>query len=200
MEHRLLIVNEDAPRAASLREVAELLGHDVVVADDPPDPDLVTAELILVGRGSDDRVALILVAAYARAHQSAVVALTPRVDPEYAAAAAQRGAHSVLPRTDAAEVASALEVAWSGFAEYRRLLDAFERRAAIEQAKGILMARHAIGAERAFELLRRHSQRSNHKVVEIANAISQSHALLISAGDAAVSSALHQAAVEAPQA
>ena len=48
----------------------------------------------------------------------------------------------------------------------------------IEQAKGILMARHAIDAEQAFAMLREHSQRSGDKVTEVAAAIVHSHLLL----------------------
>ena len=49
----------------------------------------------------------------------------------------------------------------------------------IEQAKGILMARHAIDADRAFEMLRDHSQHNGHKLVDIAQAIVDSHLLLL---------------------
>ncbi|MGZ4398831.1 MAG: ANTAR domain-containing protein, partial [Gaiellaceae bacterium] len=53
------------------------------------------------------------------------------------------------------------------------------RRAVIEQAKGILMARHAIGADKAFELLRDHSQHNGHKLIEVAEAVVGSHVLLL---------------------
>jgi AmiR/NasT family two-component response regulator len=49
----------------------------------------------------------------------------------------------------------------------------------IEQAKGILMARHAIDADRAFEMLRNHSQRNGHKLSDVAAAVVDSHLLLI---------------------
>ena len=65
------------------------------------------------------------------------------------------------------------------FAEYHELEGAFGRRATIEQAKGILMARHAIDADRAFEMLRDHSQHNGHKVLDIAQAIVDSHLLLL---------------------
>src|SRR5438093_6287920 len=63
--------------------------------------------------------------------------------------------------------------------EYHSLQGAFGRRATIEQAKGILMARHAIDADRAFEMLRDHSQHNGHKLVDIAQAIVDSHLLLL---------------------
>ena len=48
----------------------------------------------------------------------------------------------------------------------------------IEQAKGILMARHAIDGERAFELLREQSQHRGRKLADIATAVVESHLLL----------------------
>jgi ANTAR domain len=59
----------------------------------------------------------------------------------------------------------------STFAEYHNLQGAFGRRALIEQAKGILMACHAIGADQAFEMLRHHSQHNGCKLVDVAEAI-----------------------------
>jgi AmiR/NasT family two-component response regulator len=50
----------------------------------------------------------------------------------------------------------------------------------IEQAKGILMARHAIDADNAFEMLRNHSQHNGRKLVDVAQAIVDSHLLLLS--------------------
>ena len=41
------------------------------------------------------------------------------------------------------------------------------------------MARNAVDADRAFEMLRDHSQHNGHKLVEIAQAIVDSHLLLL---------------------
>jgi AmiR/NasT family two-component response regulator len=49
----------------------------------------------------------------------------------------------------------------------------------IEQAKGILMACHAIDQARAFEMLRSHSQRNGRKLIEVAEAVVESHLLLL---------------------
>lgn len=54
--------------------------------------------------------------------------------------------------------------------------------AVIEQAKGILMERHAVGIDRAFEMLREHSQRGGRKVADVSAAIVESHHLLPSVG------------------
>jgi AmiR/NasT family two-component response regulator len=52
----------------------------------------------------------------------------------------------------------------------------------IEQAKGILMARNAVDADRAFEMLRDHSQHNGRKLVDVAQAIVDSHLLLLPPG------------------
>jgi AmiR/NasT family two-component response regulator len=50
--------------------------------------------------------------------------------------------------------------------------------ALIEQAKGILMARHSVDADRAFDMLRNHSQHNGRRVVDVAQAIVDSYLLL----------------------
>ena len=77
---------------------------------------------------------------------------------------------------------SAIEITLQRFAEYHDLQGAFGRQAVIEQAKGILMERHAIDQDKAFEMLRSHSQRNGRKLIDIANAVVDSHLLLLSQG------------------
>lgn len=55
--------------------------------------------------------------------------------------------------------------------EYFRLLARLETMPVIEQAKGILMAQQGCGADEAFDLLRRASQRSNVPVRQLAKLI-----------------------------
>jgi AmiR/NasT family two-component response regulator len=49
----------------------------------------------------------------------------------------------------------------------------------IEQAKGILMARYSTTADRAFEMLREHSQNNGRKLSDVAAAVVESHLLLL---------------------
>jgi AmiR/NasT family two-component response regulator len=81
--------------------------------------------------------------------------------------------------TDPDELQSAIDVTLQRFTEYHNLQGAFGRRAVIEQAKGILMARHAIDADKAFEMLRDHSQHNGNKLSDIAAAVVNSHLLLL---------------------
>ena len=64
------------------------------------------------------------------------------------------------------------------FAEYHDLEGAFGRRATIERAKGILMERHSVDDEGAFDMLRHHSRATNRKLVDIAAAVVDGHPLL----------------------
>jgi response regulator NasT len=99
-------------------------------------------------------------------------------DPEYVHEAAKRGVFAYIVDGDAAELQSAIDITLQRFAEYQSLQGAFGRRALIEQAKGILMARHSIDADHAFDMLRDHSQHNGRKVVDVAQAIVDSHLLL----------------------
>ena len=59
-----------------------------------------------------------------------------------------------------------------------QLEGALERRAVIERAKGILMERHSVDEQRAFELLRDHSRGSGRRVLDVARSVVEGHALL----------------------
>jgi AmiR/NasT family two-component response regulator len=74
---------------------------------------------------------------------------------------------------------STLDIVLRRFAEFHNLEGAFGRRAIIERAKGILMGVHGIDEQQAFELLRTHSQHDGRKLIEIADAVTQTHQLLI---------------------
>ena len=85
----------------------------------------------------------------------------------------------------AASVQGAIEIAVRRHAEAQQLGEqvdqletALARRAAIERAKGILMERHGIDDDEAFERLRTHARSTNRKVVDVARAVIDGHALL----------------------
>jgi AmiR/NasT family two-component response regulator len=53
----------------------------------------------------------------------------------------------------------------------QQLQEALTSRAVIDQAKGVLMGQHGVGADEAFNLLRRQSQPENRKLRELAQEI-----------------------------
>jgi response regulator NasT len=133
----------------------------------------------LVGLGLSSEHALELITEIVREASCPVIALLSAKDPAYVREAAKRGVFAYIVDGDADELQSAIEITLQRFAEYQNLQGAFGRRAVIEQAKGILMSQHSTDANRAFEMLRDHSQHNGRKVVDVAQAIVDSHLLLL---------------------
>ena len=100
-------------------------------------------------------------------------------NPAYVHEAARRGVFAYIVDTTPEELQSAIDITLQRFTEYHSLQGAFGRRALIEQAKGILMARHSLDADRAFDMLRGHSQHNGRKLVDVAQAVVDSHLLLL---------------------
>jgi response regulator NasT len=77
-----------------------------------------------------------------------------------------------------ADLQNNIDIVLRRFAEYHDLEGAFGRRATIERAKGILMERHTVPDGVAFDMLRKQSRTANRKLVDIATAVVEGHALL----------------------
>jgi response regulator NasT len=108
-----------------------------------------------------------------------VIALLESADEKWVNEAAKRGIFAYIVNGDPAEMQSAIDITIRRYAEYANLEGAFARRAVIERAKGILMARQTINDQKAFELLRTQSRRSGRKLVDVAQAVIESHMLLV---------------------
>src|SRR5476651_1892705 len=107
--------------------------------------------------GLSSEHALKLIEKIVREASCPVIALLSTEDPSYVREAAKRGVFAYIVDTSPEELQSAIDITLQRFAEYHSLQGAFGRRATIEQAKGILMAQHAIDSDKAFEMLRHHS-------------------------------------------
>ena len=136
-------------------------------------------DVALVGLGLSSQHALELIERIVHESTCPVIALLTVEEPAYVKEAAKRGVFAYIVDTTPEELQSAIDVTLQRFTEYHNLQGAFGRRAVIEQAKGILMARNGIDADKAFGLLRDHSQRNGQKIVEVAAAIVDSHLLLL---------------------
>lgn len=181
---RVLIANEKRDRLELLAQVVTGLGHEVIAREIyVKEVGAVTArerpDVALVGLGLHSEHALDLIGEIVREAACPVIALLSAKDPAYVHEAAKRGIFAYILHDDPEELASAIDITLQRFAEYHSLQGAFGRRAVIEQAKGILMARRAINGERAFEMLRSHSQHNGRKVVDVAEAVVESHLLLL---------------------
>jgi AmiR/NasT family two-component response regulator len=180
---RVLIANERRDRLELLALVVAGLGHEVIAREiDVTAVGEVTAreqpDVALVGLGLSSEHALQLIEQIVRESSCPVIALLSAEDPAYVREAAKRGVFAYLVDTTPDELQSAIDVTLQRFTEYHNLQGAFGRRAVIEQAKGILMARHTIDATKAFEMLRDHSQHNGQKLADVAAAIVDSHVLL----------------------
>ena len=180
---RILVASEERDRDEPLAELVAGLGHEVVAREvDVRDVAAVTAreqpDVALVALGLSSEHALELISEIVREASCPVIALLSATDPAYIREAARRGVFAYIVDSSAQELQSAIEVTLERFGEYQTLKGAFGRRAVIEQAKGILMARRGTDADGAFELLRSHSQRTGRKLTEVAAAVVDSHQLL----------------------
>ena len=181
---RVLIANELDERLDRVSRVVEGLGHEVVARSfDPQSVGPLSreerADVAVVGLGLDTAHALELIDQIVHEASCHVIALLDARDPSMVTEAAKRGIFAyVVIDGGPDDLQSAIEITVRRFAEFHNLQGAFGRRATIEQAKGILMARNGIDADEAFALLKLHSQRSGQKLVDVAEAITRTHMVL----------------------
>jgi AmiR/NasT family two-component response regulator len=187
---RVLIADEDKDALDQLAGVLERLGHEVapyvvavseavqLIATEDPD-------LAIVVVHQDDEHALALIAETVEYASGPVIAQTRNGDVEFVARAAERGISAWIESTAPEVVQGAIEVALRRYEETAKLQvkvdqleSALERRALIERAKGILMERHALDDRDAFELMRDHARAQSRRVVDVARAVTDGHALL----------------------
>jgi AmiR/NasT family two-component response regulator len=135
-------------------------------------------DVALVVLGPSSEHALELIGEIVQEAACPVIALLSEKDPAYVREAARRGVFAYIVDTDSEELQSAIEITLQRFSEFDNLQGAFGRRAVIEQAKGILMERHKIDKDQAFEMVRSQSQLTGRKVFDVAEAIVESYLLL----------------------
>ena len=188
---RILLANEREEDLTRLADVLEQLGHDVtpfavsvkeaveLIAREDPDVAFVVFD------GDDDHGLALLSETVEYASGPVLVTVRSAESPHTVARAADMGIAGYVDSWAPEDVQAAIEVALRRHRESERLNEkveqlesALERRALIERAKGILMERHAIDDRRAFELLRERARSSGRRVVDIAQAVLDGHALL----------------------
>ena len=187
---RVLIADENESALRRLHEVLAGLGHEVtpyavsvseaveLIAKEDP-------QVAIVVVHSDDEHALALIGEAVEFASGPVIAQLPDADVDFLSRAAERGISAYVESMDPESVQGAIEVAVRRYREARSLHEkvdqlegALERRAVIERAKGILMERHGVAERDAFELLRDHARATGRRVVEVAKAVLDGHALL----------------------
>jgi AmiR/NasT family two-component response regulator len=183
-EHlRVLIANERKDRLALVASAVVALGHEVIAREiEVEDVAAVTArerpDVALVGLGESPQHALELIERIVREAACPVIVLIHARNPEFIKDASKRGVFAHLTDADVDDWQSSIDIVLRRFAEYHDLQGAFGRRALIERAKGILMERHTIDDQHAYELLREHSRVNNRKLIDLATAVVDGHRLL----------------------
>jgi response regulator NasT len=181
---RILIANERKDRLERIAEIVTGLGHEVIsreleVADVAAATEREHPDLAFVGLGVSGEHALDMISEIVREASCPVIALLESDDPVWVNEAAKRGIFAYIVDGRAEEMQSTIDITLRRYAEYSNLEGAFARRAVIERAKGIMMARQSIDESKAFELMRSQSQRSGQKLFDIAQAVVDSHLLLV---------------------
>ena len=180
---RVLIANERKDRLALVAPIVVALGHEVIAREiDVEDVGAATArerpDVALVGLGQSSQHALELIDKIVREAACPVIILIHTRNPEFVKEASKRGVFAHISDTDVEDWQSSIDIVLRRFAEYHDLEGAFGRRALIERAKGILMERHAIDEQSAYNMLREHSRINNRKLLDLATAIVDGHRLL----------------------
>ena len=134
--------------------------------------------MALVGLGESSDHALMLIEKIVQESACPVIVLIHAADPDFVREASKRGIFAYITDGEGADWQSSIDIVLRRFAEYHDLEGAFGRRATIERAKGILMERHSIDDGGAFDLLRDRSRAANRKLVDLAAAVVDGHALL----------------------
>jgi AmiR/NasT family two-component response regulator len=183
-EHlRVLIANERRDRLALVAPIVAALGHEVIAREiDVRDVGAVTArerpDVALVGLGESSEHALELIEQIVQEAACPVIALIHSPDPAFVREASKRGIFAYITDADALDWQSSIDIVLRRFTEYHDLEGAFGRRSVTERAKGILMERHSVTEDAAFGMLRDHSRATNRKLVDVAAAVVDGHALL----------------------
>jgi len=180
---RVLIANERKDRLALVAPIVSALGHEVIAREiNVEDVGPVTArerpDVALVGLGESSEHALDLIDRIVREAACPVIVLLHAPDPAFVKEASKRGVFAHISDIDVEDWQSSIDIVLRRFTEYHDLQGAFGRRALIERAKGILMERHSVGEDKAFEMLRERSRADNRKLVDLATAVVDGHRLL----------------------
>jgi AmiR/NasT family two-component response regulator len=180
---RILIANERKDRLELVVPIVVGLGHEVIAREiEIEDVGAITArerpDVALVGLGASSEHALGLIDKIVREAACPVIALLHSPDPGFVKEASKRGVFAHISDADVDDWQSSIDIVLRRFAEYHDLEGAFGRRALTERAKGILMERHSIDEDSAFEMLRERSRVDNRKLIDLAAAVVDGYRLL----------------------
>jgi response regulator NasT len=169
---RVLVADERRTYLEPVGKAVEHLGHEVIALSvDVSEVGRETHEhrpnLAIVALHDDSQHALDLISRIVDEATCPVIALVQDAHPDFVAAAAERGIFAHVDSTDEAELRGGIDVTIQRYREWRQLLGAFDRRARIERAKGVLMERHGLDDSAAFERLRGDARSSRRPLIDV---------------------------------
>jgi AmiR/NasT family two-component response regulator len=169
---RVLVADERQKYLDVIGKAVEELGHEVIAHEvDIAKVGRATVEsrpdLAIVALHDDTDHALELITEIIEEATCPVLVLADNASREFVAQAAQRGVFAYLDSTNETELQGGIDVALQRYQQYKKLLAAFDRRASIERAKGILMERHGISDQEAFDRMRGQARSSRRPVIEV---------------------------------
>jgi AmiR/NasT family two-component response regulator len=173
---RVLVANERHDRAALVAEIITRLGHEVIgpridVTEVGAETAREQPDVAFVGLGDSSEHALELIEEIVHEAACPVVALLHQPDAGFVVEAAKRGIFAYITDEHSEEWQGSIEIVLRRFAEFRDLEGAFKRRTLTERAKGILMERHAVDEERAFQMIRDHTRKNKSTLIDTAQRI-----------------------------
>jgi response regulator NasT len=161
-----------AVRAAVWAAGGEVAGEAVRRADAVTLIARTRPDVAVLAVGLPDGDGVEVAAEIAGAGLCAVVLLTSHTGSALVARASAAGVMAYLLKPlRAAELTPALDLAIARFHETRDLRRQLEERKVVERAKGLLMKRHGLSEDEAFQRLRRASMDSRRPMVQIARAL-----------------------------
>jgi response regulator NasT len=156
------------PVAAAVRELGhEVIAHEVAIAKVGRATIEHRPDIAIVALHEDTEHALELISEIVDEAVCPVIALADDASRDFVHAAAERGVFAYIDSTNESELQNAIDVALQRYRQFSRLLQAFERRARIERAKGMLMERHAVGDRDAFERIRADARSSRRPLIDV---------------------------------
>jgi len=169
---RVLIADERNKYLEPLATAVDGLGHAVIAREiETASVGQATVEhrpdIAIVALHDDTIHALELITEITDEATCPVMALVEDARPEFISEAAERGIFAYLDSAEEQELRGGIDVALQRFREHQRLQQAFVRRARIERAKGVLIERHSLDEQEAFERLRGEARRSRRKLMDV---------------------------------
>ena len=156
------------PISDAVRDLGhEVIAHEVSIAKVGRATIEHRPDIAVVALHEDTKHALELISEIVDEAVCPVIALADDANRDFVAAAADRGVFAYIDSTNETELQGAIDVALQRHRQFAKLLSAFERRARIERAKGVLMERHALSDREAFERIRSHPRAARRPLIDV---------------------------------